>query len=132
MRKTTLLNSYVSTVISEMGHTDTLTIADAGLPIRGEAERIDLALKLGVPGFLEVLDTVLSELCVQKITLAEEILTASPQMDAEIRKRFGEEIQVEYVPHETFKKMSESTKAVVRTGECTPYSNIILEAGVTF
>ena len=64
MKKTKLLNSMISAVVSEMGHTDTLTISDCGLPIRGEAKRIDLAVKLGVPGFLETLDTVLSELCV--------------------------------------------------------------------
>ena len=38
----------------------------------------------------------------------------------------------EYVPHEEFKKRSSESKAVVRTGEFTPYANIILVAGVVF
>lgn len=132
MRKTTLLNSAVSAVISKMGHTDMLTIGDCGLPIRGEAERIDLALKKGVPTFLETLDTVLSELCVERIILAEEIKTASPKMHEEILKRFEKKVKVDYVPHEEFKKITEKSKAVVRTGECTSYANIILVSGVTF
>lgn len=115
-----------------MGHTDQITIADCGLPIRGQAQRIDLALKFGVPAFLDTLDTVLEEMKVQKIILAEEIISVSPEMDAAIRSRFGSEVAVEYVSHETFKKLTEQTVAVVRTGECTSYANVILESGVTF
>lgn len=132
MKKTKLLNSMISAVVSEMGHTDTLTISDCGLPIRGEAKRIDLAVKLGVPGFLETLDTVLSELCVERIILAEEIREKSSWMNEEILQRFSPNIKVEYVPHEKFKKLTEKTTAVIRTGECTSYANIILVSGVTF
>ena len=132
MRKTKLLNANVSSVISRMGHTDMLTVGDCGLPIPENVERIDLALKLGVPGFLETLDTILEELCVEKIILAEEIQRVSPEMHAEIRRRFGPHVQVEYVPHEDFKRVTARTKAVVRTGECTSYANIILCSGVTF
>lgn len=132
MRKTKLLNSGISSVISRMGHTDMLTIGDCGLPIPQGVERIDLALKLGVPGFLETLDTVLEELCVERIILAEEIRSVSPEMHREILARFPEGVRVEYVPHEEFKRMSGQSKAVVRTGECTSYANIILCSGVTF
>ena len=59
MRKTKLINSEVSYTISKMGHTDSLTIGDCGLPIPDGVKRIDLALKYGVPSFIETLDTVL-------------------------------------------------------------------------
>ena len=72
MRKTVLLNSNVSSVISKMGHTDMLTVGDCGLPVPKNVERIDLALKLGMPRFLEVLDTILEELCVEKIILQKK------------------------------------------------------------
>ena len=132
MRKTVLLNSNISAVISQMGHTDMITVGDCGLPIPEYVERIDLALKLGVPGFLETLDTMLEELCVEKIILAEEIKSASPKMHEEILKRFDAKVQVEYVPHSEFKVRSGEGRAVVRTGECTPYANVILCSGVTF
>lgn len=132
MRKTKLLNANVSSVISRMGHTDMLTVGDCGLPIPENVERIDLALKLGTPAFLEVLDVILEELCVEKIVLAEEIRTASPGMHAEILKRFSPDVTVEYVPHEAFKRATAGSRAVVRTGECTPYANVILCSGVTF
>jgi D-ribose pyranase len=132
MKKTKLINSAVSSVVSKMGHTDTLTIGDCGLPIRGEAERIDLALTPGVPGFLETLDTVLSELCVERIILAEEIREASPEMHQAILERFGEKTEVTYVPHEEFKEQTKGSRAVIRTGECTSYANVILVSGVCF
>ncbi|MEG0750754.1 MAG: D-ribose pyranase [Oscillospiraceae bacterium] len=132
MKKTYLLNAPLTSVIAEMGHTDTLTIGDCGLPIRGNAQRIDLALKFGVPSFLDTLDTVLTELCVERIILAKEIKTVSGELHTELLKRFDGKIKVDYVSHEEFKKLTENSKAVVRTGECTSYANIILVSGVTF
>lgn len=134
MRRTVLLNSGISSVISKMGHTDTLTVGDCGLPVPAGVERIDLALKLGVPGFLETLDTILKELCVEKAILAEEIRTVSPRMHDEIIYHLEKNNvkDVVYMPHENFKRATASSKAVVRTGECTSYANIILQSGVTF
>lgn len=131
MRKTKLINSEVSYTISKMGHTDSLTIGDCGLPIPDGVNRIDLALKYGVPSFLETIDTVLEELCVEEIVIAEEIVEKNTNIYNEILKRF-ENIKVTMVSHEDFKKMTKESKAVVRTGECTPYANIILKSGVVF
>lgn len=131
MKKGTLLNSELSSVIARMGHTDTLTIGDCGLPIRGQAQRVDLALIKGIPGFLDTLDAVLSELCVERAVLAEEIRAVSPEMHRQILSRLNG-IPVDYVPQEAFKNQTEGSRAVVRTGECTSYANIILVSGVTF
>ena len=114
-----------------MGHTDSLTIGDCGLPIPDGVKRIDLALKYGVPSFLETLDTVLEELCVEEIVIAEEIVEKNTNIYNEILKRF-ENIKVTMISHEDFKKMTKESKAVVRTGECSPYANIILKSGVVF
>ena len=104
MKKGKLLHSALSHEIAKLGHTQTLVLGDAGLPIPPETRRIDLAVTQGVPALLSVLDAVLSELAVQKITLAEEIKTASPEMDRSIRSRFPG-TQICYVPHEAFKAL---------------------------
>ncbi|UGA40883.1 hypothetical protein JOS77_31500 [Chromobacterium haemolyticum] len=44
-----------------MGHTDSLVIADCGLPIPPGVECIDLSLRLGVPEFPSVLDSILAD-----------------------------------------------------------------------
>jgi D-ribose pyranase len=131
MKKGKLLNSRISAVISEMGHTDTIVIADAGLPIPDSAERIDLALCAGVPDFVTVLKTVLEELQVEEFTLASEILENNPLIDIEIKKLLRN-AKMNIVPHEEFKALTRNAKAVIRTGECTPYANVILHSGVVF
>ncbi|WP_422484709.1 D-ribose pyranase [Gudongella sp. DL1XJH-153] len=135
MKKNFLLNSDISSVISRMGHMDELTIGDAGLPIPSETPRIDLAVFEGVPSFLDVLRAVLSEHKIEGIILAEEIKYTSPEMHAKIRKlveEFEDEFSIAYIPHLEFKNRTKTSKAVVRTGEFTPYANIILISGVIF
>jgi len=131
LKRSGVLNQPVSTVIAGMGHLDMLVIADAGLPIPWETNRIDLALKKGVPGFLETLEVVLDELKVETAVVAKEIYSASPKM-AENIEELLEEVPIRKLSHEEFKRMTKNAKAVVRTGEFTPYANIILIAGVVF
>lgn len=131
MKKTELLNSEISYVISKLGHTQQIVIGDAGLPIPENVKRIDLALVKGIPGFLQTLDAVLSEMEVEGIILAQEIRERSPQMEREILERFPG-VEAEYVEHEVFKERMKGCQAVIRTGETTAYANVILRAGVTF
>jgi len=134
MKKIGTLNSTLSLVLAEMGHTDKLVIADAGLPIPEETERIDLALMKGVPGFLETLQTVLLELEVEEVFLAEEIQSASSSSSelCDQLKNVFKDVPMTFISHETFKQKLSTCRAVVRTGECTPYANIILCSGVNF
>lgn len=134
MKTGVLLNAPISAVIASMGHTDAITIADAGLPIPSGPERIDLALRQGIPSFIDVLQTVLTEVCIERVVLASEIQLQNPGIHQKILallKKYHIQI-IEYVSHEAFKRLTQTSKAVVRTGECTPYANILLYSGVVF
>lgn len=131
MKKTGLLNQPLSAVIAGLGHTDMLVIGDAGLPIPAGPQRIDLAVSAGVPPFLDVVRAVLGEMAVQGAVVAAEMASISPAMHAALRDILGD-IPVEVVPHEVFKARTREARAVVRTGEFTPYANVILIAGVVF
>lgn len=128
MKKIGIINAPISRVISMMGHTDMITIADAGLPIPSSVERIDLALKRNVPKFIDTLSVVLDDLHIEKAIVAEELLSVSPIMYDEIKKVIPEELLVT-ISHVEFKQKTAESKAVIRTGEFTPYSNVILVAG---
>lgn len=139
MKKSTLLNSEISYLVSTLGHTDEITICDAGLPIPEHVQRIDLALTHGVPSFIETVRVILSESQVERAIIAEEFAQVSPThhdaLIAELQrdsKQSGKTIDVVYMSHEAFKSRTEQSRAVVRTGECTPYANVIFQAGVTF
>jgi D-ribose pyranase len=131
MRKSGILNQRILNATGSLGHTDSIVVCDAGLPIPLSVERIDLSVVRGVPRFLEVLEALMSEIVVEKITLAEEIVTASPELYASIRKLAGS-IAIEQVSHVEFKRLTHAAKAIVRTGEFTPYATVILQPGVYY
>lgn len=139
MKKGVLLNSEISAVIARLGHTDQITLCDAGLPIPTTTQRIDLALAQGVPTFLQVVETVTQEMQVESAILAEEIVKQNPQLHetllaqlAQLGQSQGNTISVSYISHSAFKAQTEHSRAVIRSGECSPYANIILCSGVTF
>ncbi|MDO7897006.1 D-ribose pyranase [Pseudomonas citrulli] len=134
MKKTPLLNVALSRLIASLGHGDKVVIGDAGLPVPPGVELIDLALTHGTPDFASTLNVVLSEMQVESHVLAEEILEKRPsalatldalQADGALGARA-------LVSHEQFKVLSRQARAIIRTGECSPYCNIVLVAGVTF
>ncbi len=118
-----------------MGHMDELTIGDSGLPIPNTTKRIDLAISRGIPSFIDVLRAVLSEQKIQAIIMAEEIKDFSPNMHEDILetiKEFESDAKILYIAHEDFKERTSKSKAVIRSGEFTPYANVILVSGVVF
>lgn len=131
MKISGILNSDISRVLSYMGHTDTICIADCGLPVPEGVERIDLALKFGTPTFMETLTEIAKNMKVEKIILAEEIRLANPKILKNVIDLFAN-IEISFEPHDDLKKLTKGCKAIVRTGENTPYANIILQSDCIF
>lgn len=133
MKKNGVLNAQLSEIIARMGHTDHLVICDAGLPIPRSADIIDLAVTSNLPPFFDTLKVILSELQIQKFTIAEEIKLNNPALYDKIMKLLNG-VAVEMCSHEQFKEKTRTLEimAFVRTGETSPFANIILESGVTF
>lgn len=129
MMKHGILNSDIAKVLADLGHTDQIIICDAGLPVPAGVPKIDVALALGVPSFNDVLSLLEAEMAVEKVVLAEEIKEHNPRVLAHVASLYEE---IDYVSHEEFKQLSSQAKAIIRTGENTPYANIILQAGVLF
>lgn len=129
MKRHGILNSHISKVLADLGHTDMVVIADCGLPIPTGVERIDLALELGTPAFADVLRVVADDMAVEQVTLASEIKDANPIALEAVTKLA---VPQDYVSHEAFKELTKQAKVIIRTGEATPYANVILHAGVIF
>ncbi|MGF1727106.1 D-ribose pyranase [Photobacterium nomapromontoriensis] len=139
MKKSTLINSELSYVVATLGHTDEVTVCDAGLPIPDETQRIDLALIPGVPTFIQTVQALLSEMQIEGVVMAEEFKQISPEHHSALISLIkheealcGKAITVRYIPHDAFKVETKNSKAVIRTGECTPYANVIFQSGVVF
>ena len=133
MKKNGILNADLARVVAAMGHTDRLVVCDAGLPIPHGKAVVDLALTTNIPRFLETLRVVLQELEVERFVIASEMKQFGNGVFEGVQELLPG-IEMETVPHERFKEMTNSDGNVffVRTGESTPYANIILISGVTF
>lgn len=138
MKKTALINADLSYLVASLGHFDEVTVCDAGLPIPAGTTRIDLALTHGVPTFIDTVSVLLSEMQITGVVLASEFEQANPEKYhallalIENEQTENKDIVISYISHEDFKKRTNSSKAVVRTGECTPYANVIFQSGVVF
>lgn len=130
MKKTPLLNIALSQLIASLGHGDSIVIGDAGLPVPTGVPLIDLALTRGVPGFMDTLQTVLTEMHVEHHVLADELIAAGSPLAKQISLLGLAGKQS--LPHDEFKRRTQQAKAIIRTGEFSPYANIILIAGVVF
>ena len=131
MKKRGIINAQLAGLIAGLGHKDTFMIGDGGMPIPKGVEIVDIALCGGVPTFRQVMDAILDEAEIEQYTIANEIEEKNPELLAYIREKLpGAEWNM--VPHTELKEMSRNVKFAVRTGEFTPYPNIILRAGVAF
>lgn len=131
MKKHGTLNSHISKILADLGHTDTIVIADVGLPIPADVPKIDLALTLGVPSFQDVVDLLVEDMVIEKVTVASELATDNQETSQYLKDRF-KEIPIEECSHEQFKLLTQKAKVIIRTGEAKPYANCILQAGVYF
>jgi len=130
MKKDGILHPELSFMIASLGHLDRFCVSDAGLPIPPHVKRIDLAYAPGMPPFLSVLDILLKEIIVEEITWAKEV-SNDPSLAGELKARFGD-IRHSILDHSYFKRLLPEMKFIVRTGEYSLFSNVIITCGVSF
>ncbi len=132
MQKGGMLNSAIAKVLADLGHTDTIVIGDCGLPVPAGVKKIDLALKPGTPSFLEVVEEVAKNMVIEKVEIASEMQEKNPVVYDTMKKLFPSEEWIMDVDHEAFKQATKNAKCVIRTGEITPFANVILHSNVFF
>ncbi|UOQ94824.1 D-ribose pyranase [Halobacillus shinanisalinarum] len=129
MKKTGILNRELASILARLGHTDTIIIADCGMPIPEDTKCVDLSVTLGSPSFESILQVIADDMEIEAITLAEEM----KQHNASIHDNvLSYSKSIHYTSHEDLKTQAKNAKAVIRTGENTPYANAILQSGVIF
>ncbi len=130
MKRNGILHGELSRIIAELGHGQSLVVADYGLPVPPGVRRIDLAVRPGLPPLLDVLGAIRDELTVELAFVATELTEENPAYWRQVRDLVA--CPVELISHEAFKTACRDSVAIVRTGEWTPYANVLLRAGVVF
>ena len=122
-----ILNSQLAAALAKLRHKDQFVISDCGLPV----PQGDLALVFGIPRFSDVLNAIKADLVLESGIMAKEACNKKPE--EWVKESLG--VPLTYVPHdgdEGFKALVSQAKFVIRTGETTPYSNVLLRCGVPF
>lgn len=128
MLKTGILNPQINALLARVRHTNTLVIADRGFPFWPGIETIDISLVDDVPTVLDVVRAIRGNFTVGKAWMAEEFRAAN---NAEKLAAFAEALDgatIAYEPHAELKHRVTAALGLIRTGDTTPYGNLVLES----
>ena len=128
MLKSGILNPQINSLLSRVRHTNTLVIADRGFPFWPMIETVDISLVDDVPTVLQVLGAIRPNFLIGKAWMAREFLKHnSPKAQA----TFADALRGTILRHEPrleLKKRVPRAIGLIRTGDTTPYANVILES----
>lgn len=128
MLKSGIINPHVLDLLARIRHTNTLVISDWAFPFWPEIETVDISLTHHIPSILDVLNLITPVFQVGRIWQAEEFLEHnSPETIARFQRAFGS-TPLSHESHVDFKKRVPNAIGLIRTGDATPYGNIIIES----
>ena len=128
MLKTGILNPQLLDLLARIRHTNTLVIADRGFPYWPQIETVDLSLVDDVPTVLQALAAIRGNFVIGKAWMAKEFLRANSKK-TQIQFAFAlKGVPTKFEPHVDFKKRIPHAIGLIRTGDTTPYANLILES----
>jgi D-ribose pyranase len=123
-----ILNPAVLSLIARIRHTNTLVISDWAFPYWPEIETVDISLTKGIPTVLDVLELLKPNFKIGRIWQAEEFVKSNNAENVDrFVTAFGK-IPLTREPHVDFKKRVPHAIGLIRTGDPTPYGNIIIES----
>jgi D-ribose pyranase len=121
-----ILNPQLLSLLARVRHTNSLVIADWAFPSWPGLETVDLSLTYGIPTVLQVVTAIRETWKCGEIYMAQEFMAHN---DRRTRTAFakacgGAELKFEL--HVEFKKRVPGAIGLIRTGDATVYSNMIL------
>ncbi|MDX9978502.1 MAG: RbsD/FucU family protein [Lentisphaeria bacterium] len=129
MIRTGILNPAILSLLARVRHTNTIVIADRGFPFWPQIETVDISLVDNVPTVRQVLAAMLANHQYGKAFMAEEFLATSRAGTEQAYREILGKVPLSFEPHEAvFKKRVPLAIGLIRTGDTTPYGNIILES----
>jgi D-ribose pyranase len=130
MLKHGILNPTLLELLARFRHTNTIVIADRGFPSWPQVPTIDLSLSANIPTVEQVLAAILEQCTVGPAFMAREFKgrnAAAVVRTAENQLR-AHGVKLHYEKHVIFKERVPACIGLIRTGDMTPYRNIVLES----
>jgi len=129
MRETGIVNNDICDILSGLGHTDEVIVCDAGFAIPLGVRTVDISLAENKPTVPEVLAELKKHLSVEKLVISEETKKVVPTRFKELSAAFGPKMPVELISQNEIRARAKNVKAVIRTGDFTAYSNVLIVSG---
>jgi D-ribose pyranase len=124
-----LLNRDLAALLSRMGHGDEFLLCDAGFAIPEGLPVVDLSVAVNLPTVDLVLAEILKVFSIEKVIFAQEQRDACPAKLERLIALFDPPVEQETLSHVELKRRSHQVKGVVRTGDFSAYTNLILVSG---
>jgi len=128
MLKSGILNPAINSLLSRVRHTNTLVIADRGFSYWPQVEIVDISLVDDIPQVMDVLAAIQPNFSIGRVFAAQEFLAENSAQKASDLENLLAGIPLIFEPHIEFKKRVPSAIGLIRTGDTTQYSNLILES----
>jgi D-ribose pyranase len=129
MLRTGILNPHLASLLARVRHTNLLVIADRSFPFSSEIETVDLSLVDDIPTVPDVLRAILSNFSVSEALMAEEFFAHNGPEPQRVFTAALDGAPLTRLPHVEFKRRVPSAIGLLRTGDSTPYANVILVSG---
>lgn len=127
MKKQGVINQALSAALAGLGHGDYFLLCDSGFPVPKNVDKVDLALSFGVPSMRQCIKAIVSEIVIQKITIAKEMYSLNEEGYEFLKTTFVAQ-EFKEIPQSELLKLAANAKFVLRSGELGCYSNILIEA----
>ena len=135
MLKGKLIHPEIMAALSKCGHGSKILIADANYPLAektGNAQKVYLGLKQGIPKVTDVLDAVLSAVNAEKAEVMVPEDGSEPEIFGEFRKQL-DGLELTNLGRFEFYDACMAENSIVlaiSTGEQRIFANILLTVGV--
>ncbi len=121
-----IINPHVLSLVARVRHTNSLVIADAAFPFWPQIETADVSLVKGVPTVLQVVEALLANWKCGQVFMASEFKSHNDRKRQAAFARACQGVEITFEPHIAFKQRIPQAIGLVRTGDTTPYGNMIL------
>jgi D-ribose pyranase len=124
-----LMNRDLAALLSKMGHGDEFLVCDAGFAIPEGLPVVDLSIAVNMPTVDIVLTEILKFFSVEKVIFAQEQRDSCPAKLARLIALFEPPIELQTVSHVELKQRGHLVKGIIRTGDFSAFTNLILVSG---
>ncbi len=128
MIKEGILNPGLASLLCRFRHTNWLVIADRGFPFWPDVETVDISLADDIPTVLQVLSLIKKNYAVGGAFMAREFTQENDSKTVAQYQMLLPGVKIRFEPHNEFKKRVPRSIGLIRTGDTTQYSNIVLES----